>query len=254
MIENKVLNAEEWVKGFKPGETSPSTTIKRTYNDNLVAFIDVLGTTDLIKRKDAEEILTLMGEIQKYVKAECEPLEARHKLSYLQVGDGFVIVMGLGYLNTLCRILSIIQWKTLIYSKKLIRGALTAGEVVVDGNLFIGPAIIEAYKLERQNAIFPRIIYTGEIEKYIKKPTTMFDYITEDQDKAKYIDYIKYNFDVRKLSTTSLDQLLIDQGTKNILKDEYQLYSSKKDSEFLKRAQKYGWLISKFSSHGIRII
>jgi hypothetical protein len=93
MIENKVLNAEEWVKGFKPGETSPSTTIKRTYNDNLVAFIDVLGTTDLIKRKDAEEILTLMGEIQKYVKARKKTGLKSSTICFLEHMASFLINM-----------------------------------------------------------------------------------------------------------------------------------------------------------------
>jgi hypothetical protein len=48
--------------------------------------------------------------------------------------------------------------------------------------------------------------------------------------------------------------LLTTQGVKNILKNEYTKLMGDKKSENKKIAQKYGWLISKFSDHGIKII
>ena len=247
----------EWIEETEKIEVPVSIPRRRTYDDRLVAFIDILGVTDLVQdRDDAEEILTLMSQIQTYVKNECNVLVASNKLDYIQIGDGFVIVTGLRQINRLCKILSSIQWRTLMDSKMLLRGAITAGRVkgsTAEG-FFIGPAIIEAYKLERDNAIFPRIIYMNEIENYVSQKLFKFNYITEDQDKIRYIDFIKHNCETKKLSKKNLDHLLTSQGVKNILKTQYEKLAVKNDSENKKTAQKYGWLITQFASYGIKVI
>lgn len=258
MGETQKTKITEWIEEAEKIEVPTEALPRRTYDEKLVAFIDILGMSDLVSdtSDNAEEILTMMSEIQTHVKTECDELIAKHKLDYIQLGDGFVIVTDLRQINRLCRILSSIQWRTLIYSKMLLRGALTAGRVkgsTADG-FFIGPAIIEAYKLERENAIFPRIIYMNEIENYISKRLIKFNCIEEDQDKIKYLDFIKYNLDNEKLSKRALDHLLTTQGIKNILKNEYERLMGDKKSETKKIAQKYGWLISKFAYHGIKII
>jgi hypothetical protein len=173
MGETQKTKIIEWIEEAKEIKVPTKALPRRTYDEKLVAFIDILGMSDLVSdtSDNAEEILTMMSEIQTHVKTECDELVAKHKLDYIQLGDGFVIVTDLRQINRLCKILSNIQWHTLIYSKMLLRGALTAGRVkgsTADG-FFIGPAIIEAYKLERENAIFPRIIYMNEIENYISK-------------------------------------------------------------------------------------
>jgi hypothetical protein len=136
------------------------------------------------------------------------------------------------------------------------RGALTAGRVSVsqDDRLFVGPAIIDAYKFERENAIYPRIIFVNEIENYIAKTQINYTYIAVDQDKVKYLDFIKFNFDKEGLSKKTLDNLLTTQGIKGILKSKYATLMVDHKSENNKIAQKYGWLISKFADHGINVI
>lgn len=247
----------EWIEEAEKIKVPTKAPLRRTYDDKLVAFIDILGVTTLAKDKyDAEKVLNIMSQVQTYVRTECYVLVADQKLDYIQIGDGFVIVTGLRQINRLCKILSSIQWRTLIESKMLLRGVITAGRVqgsTAEG-FFIGPAIIDVYKLERNNAIFPRIIYMNEIEGYVSKKLIKFDYITEDQDKVKYLDFIRHNYDTNKFSEKKLDHLLTTQGVKSILKAEYERSIVGNDTENIKIAQKYGWLISKFADYGIKLI
>jgi hypothetical protein len=152
--------------------------------------------------------------------------------------------------------LSKVQWLTLVYSQKLIRGALTAGKAVVneDGKFFIGPAIIEVFKLEKENAIFPRIIFLNEIETLLPKGSIKFNYVVEDQDTIKYLDFIKYNVEREQLSNKRLDELLTTEGVKNMVKNEYEKLMFDSSSDDKKTAQKYGWLITKLEPYGIRIL
>lgn len=258
MSETERPRIVDWIEQAEKIEVPTKALPRRTYDERLVAFIDILGMTDLVQDKthDAEEIFTIMAGIQKYVGIECDELVANHKLDYIQIGDGFFIVTGLELINRLCEILSTVQWHTLIYSKMLIRGALTAGRVYVssDDRLFIGPAIIDAYKFERENAIYPRIIFLNEIETCVSKKLIKFNYIVEDQDKIKYLDFIKYSFDAEKLSEKTLDHLLTTRGIKTMLKTKYEILMLDNKSDKKKTAQKYGWLISKFAYQGIKII
>jgi hypothetical protein len=242
----------KWIEETEKIEVPTKALPRRTYDERLVAFIDILGMTALVRDSDAEEILTIMGKIQKCVEVECEPLIASDQLNFLQLGDGFIFVAELDCINEVCKILSTVQWQVLVYSQMLLRGALTAGKVIMsdDSKIIIGPAFIDAFSLENENAIFPRIIYANEIENYILKKSIDFKYIVEDNDKLKYLDFISYICDSEKLAKKTLDHLLTTQGIKDWLSKEY----SKLIIENRVVAQKYGWLISEFVHHGITII
>ena len=128
MSDNQKSKIDSWIEETEKIKVPTKAPSRRTYDDKLVAFIDILGVTDLVQDKDdAEEVLTMMSQIQTYVKTECNTLVVNQKLDYIQIGDGFVIVTGLRQINRLCKILSIIQWRTLVDSKMLLRGAITAG-------------------------------------------------------------------------------------------------------------------------------
>ena len=241
-----------WIAGPEEKEIPPPGL---PYEEKLVAFIDILGVTDKVKEggDDAAQVVTIMKQIRTYVETECNSLVKAEKLSSLQIGDGFFIVSDTDCINEICKILSMVQWQILIDSQMLLRGVLTAGKVAVgdDDKYFIGPAVIEALELERRNAIFPRIIYENKkIEKYIDQEDVNFQYIIEDQDKIKYLDFIRYNIENEQLTVEKLEQLLTERQVSKTLKEAYERKICKDKSA----AQKYGWLISKLAIHGIKIV
>ena len=77
---------------------------EKTYDEKLVAFIDVLGMTEKNLGLTAEQLLTLMGEFEVLRgQQECDPLTEHVK--FLQLGDGFTIVADLNCINELCEAL-----------------------------------------------------------------------------------------------------------------------------------------------------
>jgi hypothetical protein len=244
--------AKAWAEGPEEKEI-PRPTIP--YDEKLVAFIDILGVTEKVEEggPEAAGVVTIMSQIRKYVDTECNTLITNRELHTLQIGDGYFFVADFICINEICKILSTVQWQILVYSHMLLRGALTAGGVALgkDAEYFIGPAIIKAYALERQNAIFPRIIFHNkEIEKYIRSDKIDHKYISEDQDKVKYLDFIKYYMDSRKVNANKLEKFLKKREVNKILKEYYEKYYRADKRE----AQKYGWLISKLSNHGVKIL
>jgi hypothetical protein len=248
-IDEKI---NKWLAGPKEKVILPPV---RPYDEKLVAFIDILGVKDKVVEggDDAATVVTIMSQIRTYVETECNSRVKAESLHSLQLGDGFFIATDIQCINEICKILSTVQWQVLIESQMLLRGVLTAGKIAVgdDDKYFIGPAVIKAIELERKNAIYPRIIYINkEIDKYVKKQDMNFKYIIEDQDKIKYLDFIRYNIDSEKLTIRKLKQLLTEKEVNKTLKEAYE----KKICGDKSVAQKYGWLISKFADHGIKII
>jgi hypothetical protein len=243
------------IKAWIAGEEKEIPPPTLPYEKKLVAFIDILGVKDKVKEEedDAAQVVTLMKQIRTYVETECNTLIKEERLNSLQIGDGFFIVSDTDCINEIGKILSMVQWQVLIDSQMLLRGVLTAGKVAVgeEDKYFIGPAVIEALELEERNAIFPRIIYESEkIEEYVDKNDVSFEYIIEDQDKIKYLDFIRYSIDSERLTPEELEQLLTEKQVIRTLKEAYldKIYKDKSS------AQKYGWLISKLAVHGIKII
>jgi len=258
MNEAKKPKIYEWVEEATKLPIPPKVEKpEKTYDEKLVAFIDVLGMTEKTLGGSAEQSLTLMGNLRLCVDTECSPLPGDVK--FLQLGDGFTIVADLACINELCEALSRIQWRVLVYSQMMLRGALTAGPVGFDEEhedikYIVGPAFISAYRLETKNAIYPRIILASEeIEPYMAQQsiTISFNHIVEDNDKLKYLDFIGHGIVTGKYSKRTLDHLLTTEGTKGLLKREYEKHLKEDKKEV---AQKYGWLIRRLAAHGIDVL
>jgi len=252
---DKLLN--EWFKdAYSFDFQSTTETPKREYENKLIAWIDVLGMSKKIidSGKDdsgAEDILTNIRKLGNCVENSCEELLKQSKLEYIQLNDGFIIVCALDCIDVLCRILCEIQWKVLVEIKMPIRGALTAGQMIISNEpkVIIGPAFIKAYLLEDENAIFPRILLSDEVYKYIDKKKINFQYISKDTDNLKYLDYLKYEFDLEN-NHRNFDYKLKVHGIKQLVLENYNMNINNKTNI----AQKYGWIINKLSELKVNIL
>ena len=91
--------------------------------------------------------------------------------------------------------------RDMIYtSDYLFRGAITIGKLIHTKSVLFGPALVRAYELESQKAIYPRIIIDPKCVRLIKRrkhndpdnPRFAFglnDLLALDIDKLYYIDY-----------------------------------------------------------------
>lgn len=247
--DNKIL---DWLNEEDLPTTQEEKEIERkSYEVKIVGWIDILGIRAKIKNEekyDAEAIINIMSELASYVSAACDKYCAKDEMSYLQIADGFMIVSDLKNANQLCSILAEIQWKILIKLKMLARGAVTAGNVSVtnEGNLIIGPAYVDAYAMESENAIYARIILSDDFIEATKDFCT-FKYLKEDTDKVMYIDYIDYIMTTQTIDEKRMSKLFIEQGVSASLKEDFMKINK------LTIRQKYGWTFELLSRNKITI-
>lgn len=139
-----------------------NSTVAFAYQERAVAFIDVLGFTDLVRRSDRDptalaqvsELLAIDELVEKFVG---QFLRGLAKATFFS--DSFVLsvaspenwlfhlVREAGYL---CRYLLLHGFPC--------RGSIVVGPLHHEGRFVVGPSFLNAYRLEQSVSFFPRVI------------------------------------------------------------------------------------------------
>ena len=144
------------------------------YEDRLVAFLDILGWRNAVARSQHDPALAAsLGNALSVPRAQCRYLDWLREEGLdeqfagspqialfsdsicisTQIDVGGRRAMSF-FLRTLC--------EGLFRNALLIRGAVTRGLIYHKDNVVYGPALVEAYDLERRVAFYPRIVLSRE--------------------------------------------------------------------------------------------
>lgn len=175
---------------------------KLVCTEHIVAFIDVLGTKEkiLISETDSLNIVhNSYNEAIKYMEMifnkdwfdnrrpkvkifsdniilYCPVLNNDYKIAFIDV------LMLVGMIQT-----------QFLNNGYLVRGGITAGSFFADDIMAWGSALVEAYKLESDCAIYPRIIISSSIENKLNL-CNFITMISQDDDKKFFVDYMSSGF------------------------------------------------------------
>ena len=144
------------------------------YETRIVAFVDIMGFKEkvnksVVDKEMAEKIHRALKQILYLKKRNAEDIRNGYNICDIRIttfsdsavisypftsesGNLFQILLDLIYLQI-----------DLLQNDVLLRGGITIGKVFHDGEIVYGPAMNEAYRLESQVAIYPRIIIDQEV-------------------------------------------------------------------------------------------
>jgi hypothetical protein len=194
-----------------------------TYEPCVVSFIDVLGFRSVINTRSAAEVHSILTSLENFTRPEDEPLARsmdevrRHSRAFaFSVSDAIVRVRPY---NTQYRD-GAFFWElndllhaqvALIANNVLIRAGVTVGDAYVgyngEGPVF-GPAMVRAFEIESQEAIYPRIVIDDyAIEQHQTNPwlrsqdntleyeiKAVADLLTTGEDGTRFIDYLRASY------------------------------------------------------------
>jgi hypothetical protein len=179
--------------------------------------------------------------MRKIVETSVEVLEGRDEFYLLHISDSFVFLCKPADIVVLIELLSTIQTRIIHECNFLLRGAVTIGDAIIreDGKFIIGPAYIQAYQLQENDAVYPRIIVDASAVKAIAKATkSINDYLKQDSDREFFVDYIKVYMAREGLTPADMRIRLKRESTFDYLRKHYQEHYDKEDHHI---AQKFGW-------------
>jgi hypothetical protein len=175
-----------------------------------VVFLDVLGVRNSIYKQDRDLINKLIKVLK--INSKFEPDIKNTSGGKLEIrswyfSDSFVFLMkeeyGKDNLSQLFLIIRYLQdkfWE----SGFCLRGAITLDDMYYpkeNENVLLGKGIIQAYKLESEIAIYPRIVVDEEVYNFIKsnklrgypfgkKGTKLTELIEIDKDGVYFLDLL----------------------------------------------------------------
>jgi len=220
------------ISGLKPKEFK--------LGEHIVAYIDILGTSERIKNDKYGEHFCRLEDILQDVSSVIVqlPNDKEIEIKVKIFSDNILFYLkkskfdneGINALDMIICAVQTFQRKAL-NSNLLTRGSITQGEFYADDVFVYGKALLEAVKLEENIAIYPRVILSPKIIKEISEKGK--NYVSKDLDGLYYIDYA----DNLSVSALRWDTKTFESGYKEAIS---------KDN--IKNMQKYLWLIDKHNA------
>ncbi|MCL4322678.1 MAG: hypothetical protein M1273_08745 [Deltaproteobacteria bacterium] len=260
--------------------------INKEYDFAIIIFLDILGFKDIInkgkKPEEIEKYLEPFKDMQLYL-SEIIDIKFNHPLKSYYFSDLLVISVPMGKTNEkflenlnddergdvrleLSVILEFLYMFLLPHVAKynvLIRGSITIGEIYLDINEkeVFGKGLIRAYELEKDFAIYPRVVIDPEVSSKLYKfdvesAQKMQDLVSID-DGIWFIDYLNPKQLLKFLKSKKIKKLALEplgyQNYCEVLKDHRELIMSNLGDikGFDKNLIKIYWLI-KYHNNSVR--
>ncbi|MBA7494119.1 hypothetical protein ES702_04692 [subsurface metagenome] len=234
---------------------------KNQYHISLISFFDILGFKDVVdKSEDSNRVLQILETLRHQGKPDIN-LASMFEQKHSNISDTIVRTIDIyNQANKKHRVgilfhellnLMHVQ-RSLIYQDIVIRGSITIGKVYHDGSYVFGPGFNRAYLLEKNIAIYPRIIIDRWILNFLEEThlkdlllrdgnnhfaITQKEYmkslVRESSDGVWFLDYLKMSPEFNKIC---------DYGEFLRHHKELIVERSKGRDAFDRTAVKYGWL------------
>ncbi|KLD99249.1 hypothetical protein [Aliarcobacter butzleri] len=187
------------------------------YDDSFVAFLDVLGFTDLVKNNNTDKINMYLNKVEEAMLGLKKELKNNSvEINHIIISDSIIISIeqkkdienNIGILRNLCSTICIIQSYLSLFDIWL-RGAISSGESYFnkEKNQIIGKAYINAYLLETKISN-PQVIIDNRVIKELG--------FSNSKD---FIDTINNHKD-----SIIREKVLYDWGNTNRIKKEFPLF------------------------------
>lgn len=171
--------------------------------DAVVAFIDILGSSEEMKRDPQNALNTVHNAYDDALEIYNTIFKVhKDKVQIRIFSDNIVLScpcerIGLEKAVHLLVVLSALIQEKLLHYSVLSRGGIARGDFFSDKVMIWGNALVQAYNLECTVAIYPRIVIHPDLiadVDYFKKKSNgdgddLINWITQDQDGLCYVDY-----------------------------------------------------------------
>ncbi|HDS7364943.1 TPA: hypothetical protein QH505_003696, partial [Morganella morganii subsp. morganii] len=129
-----------------------------------VAFIDILGFKNIVEKErlsgyEGEQLNKLFD-----CHVECEKIFKEHGLDIVQFSDSIVISKAYDKESFHEFVFSVSEYQKLLLRKGfLCRGGIAVNKHYSLSSFLFSPALIDAYKVESEKAIYPRVVVSEDV-------------------------------------------------------------------------------------------
>jgi hypothetical protein len=198
-----------WSK-VRTNTMTSSLAAEESYKEHLVAYLDIMGFTDKVKKSTGEQnVVSMIRHALRVLEQHMEtvkkdglwplpPLvpQANFEASLTMFSDGLLVSfeeMNNSSLSGMLNHVMLLQC-SLVLQGNLLRGAIVFGKHYEKGRVTFGPALIEALELEKL-ASWPRVAIHPLVMKKISTPfrehiEKRLCLVARDNDGLPYVNYL----------------------------------------------------------------
>lgn len=223
---------------------------KRKYitEDYMVAFIDILGASKKIQEDSIGSLNIVHRVYEKALKLyKSQLLDERQShiapdnIEYIKTrifSDNIVLYTRVGDDIKACFLhlvfLSAFMQSIFLNEGLLVRGGIATGDFFADDIMIWGNALVNAYQIENDIAIYPRIVVQPNIIYSVGEEfANGFECISIDEDGCYYVDYIN--------ESTYWDVKTVIKKAKTLCENSLKDAHYKTEKENIKIVQKINW-------------
>ncbi len=178
------------------------------YEQRCVAFLDVLGFSEFIEATIADSALVQMvGEIVTQPKHDLDNLRKMGgnlvpSVEVSAFSDSLVVSTLHDGPRAAFDLIQAVSLTSLRFLRagRLLRGGIVSGLAFHESNIVFGPAVINAYRLEHEMAIFPRVIVEKSVAEEVKTDGRYANalelegkpLLKEDRDGCLYLNPVNF--------------------------------------------------------------
>jgi hypothetical protein len=164
---------------------------KVEYTQSIISYLDVLGFRDLIDNKSAGHISRIVRILKEKAKPDQE-ISKGNGVKFFNFSDTVIRITPIKSQvnqkdkagNLFWEILDLVHIQYhLICQEIILRGAVSAGDIVKSWGVMYGPGLVNAYELE-QRASFPRIIVDPKVFQLLRETSSLWLHDFEEERKA----------------------------------------------------------------------
>lgn len=165
------------------------TVSKPRYEDRIVLFLDFLGFSEIVGETESDEgklrsLVAAMDRI-KEIATDNSGVNKSQRLTHFS--DSVVVSYEVSDPAAVFMLLNAVAFCVinLVERGYLVRGAIVSGKLYHTKNHIVGPAMIEAYRLESKVAVYPRILISEDLVEIAKGATAEHH---DPDDEAGYVN------------------------------------------------------------------
>lgn len=178
----------------------------RSYEQRLILFLDFLGFGEIVERtvSNRAELQRLISALKLIGRTDDDSQVKSRR--FTQFSDSIVLSYRIDEPSGVFWLLNAMGFAVIELANRgyLLRGAITAGKLIHNKRMVVGPAMVHAYELESKTARFPRVIVEKEIFQLARRhhsqnhtPNEEVRYVrkllTKDSDGWHYFDWISWD-------------------------------------------------------------
>lgn len=230
-----------------PRDTRTNPEYSRPFPRKLVAYLDILGWTELTLSGNDARIFTTLSFAKGEIKFADGQLAPGDNLRKSMFSDSIAYsrapspeAAGRLVFQVMATCMSLLDYG------HYIRGGLSVGPLGHAGDMIAGRALIEAITLERSVAKYPRIVVADEaapllVLKRLTLPEVSQTF--EDSDGVRCLEYFPIEVDGRRLQAVQERAAHIRETVEEDLKETFDAKKYPDHSRALERRTKYKWML-----------